>query len=166
MGDAPSKVPDQMSRLLQRIVGIGQSLRLKHILPSRLFLQFAAKQSTYTQVEVFANSDYKKTHCKTAKILNKDKKQLENLLSIQPDVLVIGDSTHVLYTEDKNNWCRLTEISDKVHLGFLELFEWDENHLKIVYFILVGYRLDVKFTQKLKRDGATGSFWCLLLMIR
>ena len=80
-----------------------------------------SKGHIYHQVEVFANGDYNEKHiAKLAKILNKDKKQLENLLSIQPDVLVI-EIVLMSWQQDKNNWCRLTEISTKYLFRIFEM---------------------------------------------
>ncbi len=78
----------------------------------------------YRQVETFAEGDYNIKHIKKiAEILNEEVTNFSFLLSKIPEVLVIGDNSDVLYGDEHNNWNRLLEIGDHVHLAFLEQFE-------------------------------------------
>lgn len=87
-----------------------------------------SKPHIYHQVETFADGDYNIEHIeKIANILGEETSKLEPLLSVVPEVLVIGDNSDVIYGPEKNNWTRLLEIGDNVHLAFLEIFEDPES---------------------------------------
>ena len=83
-----------------------------------------SKPHIYHQVETFADGDYNIEHIeKIATILGEETSKLEPLLSMVPEVLVIGDNSDVMFGSEQNNWNRLLEIGDNVHLAFLETFE-------------------------------------------
>jgi len=105
----------------------------------------------YRQVETFADGDYSIEHIKKiAGILGEDYENLEPLLSTIPDVLVIGDNSDVLFDLGENNWERLYEIGENVHLAFLEVFE-DPNNPSDTCSNYQGWLppADISFSQRL-----------------
>jgi hypothetical protein len=110
----------------------------------------------YHQVETFADGDYHMGHIeKIAAILGEDISNLESLLKVTPDVLVIGDNSDVMYGPKHNNWNRLLEIGDNVHLAFLEVFEDPDNPTETCsYFQGWLPPEDTTFRQKLRHSGA------------